>query len=153
MFRKMTLSMAVATACMLGSQTFAQTENTGASPKVQLAAYTQNYSSGCVGCSQGAGGGGYGAAGYGGSGGPNTMAFGQAWGGAASSRDSARFYHYPYVYYPQNFQGEEAYRSSDSMYYRYQPQMQIPVYNRHWHNYYPSARRYHQGHQFILDVF
>ena len=29
----------------------------------------------------------------------------------------------------------------------------IPVYNRRWHNYYPNARRYHQGHHFILDVF
>lgn len=81
------------------------------------------------------------------------MAYGRAWGGAASNRDCSRFYHYPYVYYPQNFRGNEYYRSSDSMYYRYPPEMQIPVYNRHWHNYYPSSRRYHWGHHFILDVF
>ena len=75
------------------------------------------------------------------------------WGGAQSSRDCNRFYHYPYVYYPQNFKGDEYYRSSDSMYHRYPREMQIPVYNRHWHNYYPSSRRYHWGHHFILDVF
>jgi len=27
------------------------------------------------------------------------------------------------------------------------------VYNKQWHNDYPEGRRYHQGHQFILDVF
>jgi len=31
--------------------------------------------------------------------------------------------------------------------------MQIPVYNRQWHNYYPEKQRYHWGHQFLLDVF
>jgi hypothetical protein len=80
-------------------------------------------------------------------------AFGQTWGGAAGSRDCNRFYHYPYVYYPQNFYGSEYYRSSDSMYYRYPTEMQIPVYNRGWHNYYPSQRRYHWGHHFLTDVF
>ena len=81
------------------------------------------------------------------------MAYGRVWGGAQSARDCARFNHYPYVYYPQNFMGDEYFRSSDSMYYRYPAEMQIPVYNRHWHNYYPSNRRYHWGHHFILDVF
>ncbi|MFM2011872.1 MAG: hypothetical protein RLZZ396_656, partial [Planctomycetota bacterium] len=33
------------------------------------------------------------------------QAYGKTWGGAASNRDYARFYHYPYVYYPQNFYG------------------------------------------------
>ena len=84
---------------------------------------------------------------------PQAMAFGGAWGGAASNRDCSRFYHYPYVFYPQNFRGSEYYRSSDSMYYRYPPEMQIPVYNKAWHNYYPSSRRYHWGHHFITDVF
>ncbi|MFM8261124.1 MAG: calmodulin-binding protein [Pirellula sp.] len=78
---------------------------------------------------------------------------GRSWGGAASNRDYSRFYHYPYVYYPQNFYGSEYYRSSDSMYYRYAPEAQIPVYNRHWYNEYPTNRRYHWGHHFILDVF
>lgn len=64
-----------------------------------------------------------------------------------------RFYHYPYVYYPQNFWGNEYYRSSDSLYYRYPPEMRIPVYNRKWHSPYPEHRRYHYGHQFMLDVF
>ena len=80
-------------------------------------------------------------------------AFGQTWGGSASTRDWNRFYHYPYVYYPQNFYGQEYYRSSDSMYHRYPPEMRIPVYNKKWHNFYPSPRRYHQGHHFMLDVF
>lgn len=80
-------------------------------------------------------------------------AFGQAWGGDASSRDWNRFYHYPYVYYPQNFWGQEYFQSSDSLYYRYPPEMRIPVYNKRWHNYYPSSRRYHSGHHFRLDVF
>ena len=64
-----------------------------------------------------------------------------------------RFYHYPYVYYPQNFWGNEYYRSADSLYYRYPPEMRIPVYNRRWHNYYPNRRKYHSGHHFVLDVF
>lgn len=81
------------------------------------------------------------------------QAYGRSWGGAASNRDYSRFNHYPYVYYPQNFYGSEYYRSSDSMYHRYVPEMQIPVYNRQWHNYYPSNRPYHWGHHFILDVF
>ena len=80
-------------------------------------------------------------------------AYGQTWGGQASTRDWNRFYHYPYVYYPQNFWGQEYYRSSDSLYHRYPQEMRIPVYNKKWHNYYPSNRRFHSGHHFILDVF
>ena len=80
-------------------------------------------------------------------------AFGQAWGGTTSTVDWNRFYHYPYVYYPQNFWGQEYYKSADSLYYRYPPEMRIPVYNKRWHNYYPSNRRYHWGHHFQLDVF
>jgi len=79
-------------------------------------------------------------------------AYGRMW-GQAGFRDWNRFYHYPYVYYPQNFWGQEYFRSSDSMVHRYPPEMRIPVYNKKWHNYYPSGRRYHQGHHFILDVF
>ena len=81
------------------------------------------------------------------------QAYGRQWGGTYSSTDWQRFYHYPYVYYPQNYWGSEYYRSADSLYHRYPPEMRIPVYNRRWHNYYPSARRYHSGHHFILDVF
>jgi len=80
-------------------------------------------------------------------------AYGQAWGNAYSSQDWNRFYHYPYVYYPQNFWGNEYYRSSQSLYFRYPPEMRIPVYNRKWQNYYPDSRRYHYGHHFQLDVF
>ncbi len=67
--------------------------------------------------------------------------------------DMDRFYHYPYVTYPQNYWGNEYFRSNGSLYYRYPQEARIPVYNRSWHNYYPSSRRYHWGHQFILDVF
>lgn len=80
------------------------------------------------------------------------QAFGQAWGNNQGGRDFNRFQHYPYVYYPQNFYGSEYYRSSDSLYYRYPSEMQIPVYNKKWENYYPKQQRYHWGHHFILDV-
>ena len=81
------------------------------------------------------------------------QAYGQQWGKSYSTQDWNRLYRYPYVYYPQNFWGTDYYRSSEDMYHRYPPEMQIPVYNRQWHNYYPQARRYHQGHHFNLDVF
>ena len=81
------------------------------------------------------------------------QAYGRAWGHTYTTLDWARFYHYPYVYYPQNFWGNEYYRSADSLYHRYPPEMRIPVYNRHWFNYYPSARKFHNGSHFVLDVF
>ncbi|HCK40362.1 MAG: calmodulin-binding protein [Pirellulales bacterium] len=81
------------------------------------------------------------------------QAYGRSWGGTYNTQDWNRFYHYPYVYYPQNFWGNEYYRSADSLYHRYPPEMRIPVYNRHWHNYYPTRRKYHAGHHFVLDVF
>ena len=80
-------------------------------------------------------------------------AYGRAWGYTYKTQDWERFYHYPYVYYPQNFWGSEYYRSADSLYYRYPPEIRIPVYNRQWQNYYPQDRKYHQGHHFNLDVF
>jgi len=81
------------------------------------------------------------------------QAYGRSWGSSYSTQDWDRFYHYPYVYYPQNYWGNEYYRSADSLYYRYPPEMRIPVYNRHWHNEYPSARKYYSGSHFVLDVF
>ena len=81
------------------------------------------------------------------------MAYGQTWGGHYGNHDWERFYHYPYVYYPQNFWGNEYYRSDNSLYFRYPPEMRVPVYNKKWHNYYPEGRRYHWGHHFMLDVF
>ena len=81
------------------------------------------------------------------------QAYGRQWGKSYSTQDWNRLYHYPYVYYPQNFWGSDYYRSSEDMYHRYPPEMRIPVYNRQWHNYYPQARRYHQGHHFKLDIF
>jgi len=62
-----------------------------------------------------------------------------------------RYFYYPYVYYPKNFQSPNI--QYDHMYYRYPPNRRIPVYNKNWHNFYPSARPYHRGHHFILDVF
>ena len=81
------------------------------------------------------------------------QAYGRHWGYTFTGRDYNRFYHYPYVYYPQNFWGHEYYRSSNDLYYRYPPEMRVPVYNRQWFNYYPEARKYHFGHQFVLDTF
>ncbi len=81
------------------------------------------------------------------------QAFNQQWGQSYSTQDWNRLYHYPYVYYPQNFWGPDYYRSSGNMYFRYPPEMQIPVYNRQWHNEYPQERRYYGGHHFSLDVF
>ena len=55
-----------------------------------------------------------------------------------SMQDWARFRNYPYGYYPQNFGA---------------PDMSVPRYNPRWQNYYPNARRFHEGKHFILDVF
>ncbi|NQU20861.1 MAG: calmodulin-binding protein [Candidatus Nealsonbacteria bacterium] len=81
------------------------------------------------------------------------QAYNRQWGNSYSTQDWNRLYHYPYVYYPQNFWSQDYYRSSEDLYNRYPPEMRTPVYNRAWHNYYPQERRYHKGHQFILDVF
>ena len=43
--------------------------------------------------------------------------------------DWQRFYYYPYIYYPHTFQKPQQY---DNMYYRYEPSMRIPVYNKQW---------------------
>jgi hypothetical protein len=81
------------------------------------------------------------------------QAYGRQWGRAYTTQDWNRFYHYPYVYYPQNFWGSDYYRSSEDLYFRYPPEMRIPVYNTRWMNMYPEGQRYHQGHHFILDIF
>jgi hypothetical protein len=80
-------------------------------------------------------------------------AYGRQWGRSYNTQDWNRFYHYPYVYYPQNYYGPDYYKSGDSLYYRYPREMQIPVYNKQWHNYYPEGRKFHYGHHFQLDVF
>lgn len=105
-----------------------------------------------------------GIASYAGSASAQERAFGRTWGHTYNTHDWERFYHYPFVYYPQNYWGNEYYRSAESLYYRYPQEMRIPVYNRKWQNYYPQGReyftgpsptvgRYHWGHHFILDVF
>jgi hypothetical protein len=103
------------------------------------------------------------------------QAYGRQWGHTYSAQDWNRLYHYPYVYYPQNFWGNDYYRSSDDMYYRYPPEMRVPVYNKQWENFYPqhqkdhpfsvyellpfcnverhTGERYYKGHHFNLDVF
>ncbi len=104
------------------------------------------------------------------------QAFDRQWARSYSTQDYNRMYHYPYVYYPQNFWGPDYYRSSEDMYYRYPAEMRIPVYHKQWQNFYPTHRkdpayrqsqffpmfcdgdrhtgnRYHQGHHFIADVF
>ncbi|HEY4761767.1 MAG TPA: calmodulin-binding protein [Thermoguttaceae bacterium] len=103
------------------------------------------------------------------------QAFGRQWGHSYSTQDWNRLYHYPYVYYPQNFWGPDYYRSSDDLYFRYPPEMRVPVYNKQWHNFYPqhqkdapfsnseilpfccgerhTGERYHKGYHFVLDVF
>ncbi len=80
-------------------------------------------------------------------------AYGRQWGRTYATQDWNRFYHYPYVYYPQNFWGTDYYRSSEDLYFRYPPEMRVPVYNRQWQNYYPQPRRYYEGTHFIMDVF
>ena len=69
------------------------------------------------------------------------QAFGRQWGHNYSTQDWNRMYHYPYVYYPQNFWGRDYYRSSDDMYYRYPPEMRIPVYHKQWESFYPEHRK------------
>jgi hypothetical protein len=102
------------------------------------------------------------------------QAFDRQWGHSYSTQDWNRMYHYPYVYYPQNFWGADYYRSSEDLYFRYPPEMRIPVYHKQWQNFYPTLRqdpaikehqmfplcgerhtgdRYYQGHHFIADVF
>ena len=69
------------------------------------------------------------------------MAYGRQWGHSYSTQDWNRLYHYPYVYYPQNFWGTDYYRSSEDLYFRYPPEMRIPVYHKQWENYYPQHRQ------------
>jgi hypothetical protein len=81
------------------------------------------------------------------------QAYARQWGHSYNTQDWNRFYHYPYVYYPQNFWSADYYRSSDNLYHRYPAEMRTPVYNKKWHNEFPQRRRYHWGHHFILDQF
>jgi hypothetical protein len=81
------------------------------------------------------------------------QAYGRQWGRTYSYLDWNRFYHYPYVYYPQNFWSRDYYRSSEDLYHRYPAEMREPVFNAGWHNELPQPRKYHSGHHFILDVF
>ena len=84
---------------------------------------------------------------------PAQEAYNRQWGRTMNTQDWNRFYHYPYVYYPQNFWGPDYYRSSEDLYFRYPPEMRIPVYNQRWQNYYPVPRAWHNGGHFSLDTF
>jgi len=64
-----------------------------------------------------------------------------------------QFYHYPYVYYPQNFWSPQYFQSGQDIYNRYPPEMQVPALNRNWQNYYPAPKKYYKGNHFRLDVF
>ncbi len=149
MIRKNTISALLAAACLATSVNSLCGDEPKPKTPAKLASVAQSDPAYCPPAYQselaGAGSGGYTGYAY-------PKAIGQSY-GTAMNRDCNRFYHYPYVFYPQNFQGQDYYQSSDSLYYRYPPEMQIPVYNRNWHNEYPSSRRYHWGHHFILDVF
>ena len=81
------------------------------------------------------------------------QAYGRQWGRSYGTRDWNRFYHYPYVYYPQNFWSDQYYQSSDDLYHRYPSEMRTPVYNKQWHNMLPEGQLYHSGHHFVLDQF
>jgi len=81
------------------------------------------------------------------------QAYGYQWAHSYNSQDWNRLYHYPYVWYPQNYYADGYMKSANDLYYRYPQEMRVPVYNRSWQNYYPKSRRYYQGHHFQLDVF
>ena len=75
--------------------------------------------------------------------------YGRTW-NSSTVEDWQRHYHYPYKYYPQNFQSPETYKAAPG---KYPKEMQVPpYYDRNWQNYYPSPRKYHFGHHFELDV-
>jgi hypothetical protein len=80
------------------------------------------------------------------------QAYGYQWGYSYNTHDWNRLYHYPYVWYAQNFYADGYMQSANDLYYRYPQEMRVPVYNRAWQNY-PKNRRYYQGHHFNLDVF
>jgi len=82
-----------------------------------------------------------------------TQAYGYQWGYTYNKSDWNRLYHYPYVWYPQNFYQDGYYQSANDLYHRYPQEMRVPVYNRAWQNDYPKSRLYHHGHHFNLDVF
>ena len=70
--------------------------------------------------------------------------------GEGQPTDWNRFNHYPYVYYPHNFQAPQQYYH---MYFLDPANRRIPVVNKNWHNVYRRDKPYHSGHHFILDAF
>ncbi|MBQ9454272.1 MAG: calmodulin-binding protein [Thermoguttaceae bacterium] len=82
-----------------------------------------------------------------------TPAYGEHWGKNYNTQDWNRFYHYPYIYYPQNYYPATYYRSADNMYYRYPPEMRIPIYDKKNYNFYPEPHPYHDGFHYTVDIF
>ena len=80
-------------------------------------------------------------------------AFNQSWGRSYSTQDWNRFYHYPYITYPQNYWPQEYYRSADDLYNRYPPEMRVPLYDKKMYNYHLEPKPYHSGNHYIMDVF
>ena len=58
------------------------------------------------------------------------QAFDRQWGGGYTPQDWNRFYHYPYVYYPQNFWGSDYYRSSTASIIAIRPRCKSPSTTR-----------------------
>ena len=58
-----------------------------------------------------------------------TQAYGYQWGQSYNAHDWNRLYHYPYVWYPQNFYADGYMQSANDLYYRYPQEMRVPVYN------------------------
>ena len=73
--------------------------------------------------------------------GAGTQAYGYQWGSSYNNQDWNRLYHYPYVWYPQNFYQDGYYQSANDLYHRYPQEMRVPVYNRAWQNDYPKSGR------------
>ncbi len=153
MIRKHTISAMIAVACLANLVGNVRGEETTKKTPAKLTSAVAPQSEAGQYCPPSYANSAPGAYGYAGNSANTPKAFGYSWGSAGNSRDCNRFYHYPYVFYPQNFRSPESYQSSDSMYYRYGPEMQIPVYNRNWYNEYPTPKRYHSGHHFLTDVF
>jgi hypothetical protein len=71
-------------------------------------------------------------------------------GGQGQPTDWTNFNHYPYIYYPHNFQKPQQF---NHMYYRYPAERRIPVFNKDWHNFYLMEQPYYMGYHDIMDVF
>ena len=81
------------------------------------------------------------------------QAYDRQWGGQLQHPGLEPLLSLPLRHLSAEFLGTRILSQSENLYFRYPPEMRIPVYNKAWHNEYPQPRRYYQGHDFILDVF